>query len=332
MNTCKLTFFTIVFVSSIFLSGCAKSQEEKELKITDNNITIRIEGAVYPSKRQDIISPVAGKVSHLYVKYGDRVHKGDLIYSLDKELLQFDIANKKNEIASLKKVRNHFIDQVSSTHNISDVNLAALELKKLALLHSEGYVRDFELNSYKKNYINTLYSEKEKSSSQYEKLKTLNASIKTKEIELHKLEYQLKHSNGYANIDGFIANVAIQEGQTINSDAKVCTVVNLDKVLLKAGFATGLLPFIHVGQIVDISFITTPPYSTQAAIEQVTPIVDPKFDSMTLDIIVANQNYILQEGTRALITIQLSKEGQERVKKYFIHNKRDRVVEIQSKI
>jgi len=69
-----------------------------------------------------------------------------------------------------------------------------------------------------------------------------------------------------------------------------------------------------------------------STIKQISPIVNPTFGSMTLDIVVPNQNYILQPGTRALVTIELSKEGQARVKKYFLHNNKDRVVEIQSKI
>jgi len=323
----------IIFIFFIFfINGCAKSQEEKELTIADENISIRIEGSVYPSKRQDILSTAAGKVEHLYIKNGDRIHKGDLIYSLNKELIQLDIQNKQNEISSLEKIQRNLLKQKGSTHNLSNVNLAAQELKKIALLHAEGYIQDFELNTFKKNYINSLNNKEQKSSSEYEKLRTLNATITTKKIELYKLQYQLKHTDGYADIDGFIADIKIQQGQSISSDTKVCTIVNLDQVILKAGFATGLLPFIHKNQMVDISFITTPPYSARAAIKHISPIVNPKFNSMTLDIVIPNKHYILQEGTRALVSIKLSKKGQERVKKYFMNNKKEKVIQIQSRI
>jgi len=48
--------------------------------------------------------------------------------------------------------------------------------------------------------------------------------------------------------NGFVADIQAQEGQTIGNDTKVCTIVNLDKVIVKAGFATGLLPFLHVNK------------------------------------------------------------------------------------
>ncbi len=332
MNSYAIKFFTLSLLFILILSGCAKSQEEKELKVSDNNVSIRIEGAVYPVQRQDIISGTAGKIKHLYIKYGDRVKKGEHIYSLDKELIRLDIQNKQTEIASIQKIKNNLAAYINTTHSTADVNLAAMELKKIALLKAEGYVQDFEQNNYKRNYITTLNTQKSQDASRYEKFKTLESSLRTKKTELQKLQYQLKHADGYANINGFIADIQVQEGQTINNDQKVCTIVNLDKVIVRAGFATGLLPFIHVNKEVDISFVTTPPYHARALIKQISPIVNPAFNSMTLDIVIPNKHYILQEGTRALVTIKLPKEGQESVKKYFLHNKRDRVVEIQSEI
>lgn len=328
--TLKILLLNIFFI--LMLNSCAKSQGEKELKISDNNISIRLEATVYPMKRQDIISSAAGKIKHLYIKYGTKVTKGMLLYSLDKELILLDIENKKAEISSLKKIRASLISSTRNPLNSADVNLAAIELKKISSLKAEGYVQDFEQDNYKRNYINTLNAQKSQEKSNYERLKTLNATLTTKEIELKKLQYQLQHANGYADIDGFIANIKVQEGETISSDKKIATIINLDRVIVKAGFAPGLLPFIHVDQPADISFVTTPPYSVHAKVDQITPIVNPSFDSMTLDIIVPNQSYILQEGTRALVTINLSKEGQERVRQYFMNDKRERIIEIKSEI
>ena len=326
-------FKIFLFIISILLiSGCAKSQEEKELKISDNNISIRIEGAVYPIKRQDVLASTSGKIKHLYVKYGEKITKGDRIYSLDKELIKLDVQNKQIEIASLIQIKHRLFSNIHATSNTESVNLAAMELEKIAQLKAEGYVQDFTQNSYKKNYINVLNLQTAKNSISYEKLKTVEASLRSKKIELQKLKYQLKHADGYANINGFIADIQVQEGESVENGKKICTIVNLDKVIVRAGFATGLLPFLHLHQIVDINFITVPPYSVQATIQQITPIVDPKFQNMTLSIVIPNKYYILQEGTRALITIKLPKKGQERVKKYFINNKKDRVIQVQSNI
>lgn len=327
-----MRYYIIVFVVASLLIGCAKSKEEKELKIEENNISIRIEGSVYPSQQQEVIAESSGKIKKLYIKYGSEVNKGDLIYSLDKELLNLDIQNKKQELKLLKKIYAKVKEDNTQYKDSSEIIIAARELKKVAYLKSEGYLREFEENGYKKNYINAIDAKRNKEMSQYEKRKNIETSLFAKKIELKKLYYQLNHSDGYAGMHGLIAKIELQEGENIGVDKKICTIVNLDKVIVRAGFATGLLPFIHKKRDVQVSFVTTPPYKTVAKITEIRPIVNPSFESMTLDIEVPNKEYMLQEGTRALVNITLSKEGQKRVRTYFIHNKNDRVVQLQSKI
>ncbi len=328
-----LLFSLLSAIALTLFTGCAKTQEQKELKSTENNVSIRIEGAVYPVKKQDIISAVAGYVKDIFVKNGDRVKKGDIIYSLDKELIDLDIQNKKMEIASLEQVRDHIVNKKSTVEgNVPAINLAAMELRKIALLRSKGYLNRFEENTYKKNYINAMYSNKNNNTDNYEKLKNLNQRIMNSKTALKKLEYKLKHADAYAQISGFVAELSLSKRESLGANRKICTIVNLDKVIVKAGFSTGLLPFIYKGEKIDVSFVTTPPFRTNTTIKQVNPIVNAAFGRMTIEAIVPNHNYILQEGTRALVTVPLSKSGQKEVRKYFLNNKRDTTLEIKSKI
>ena len=317
-----------------FFGGCAKTQEQKELKRTEDNISIRVEGAVFPLNKQDVISAVAGYIKKIYVKNGDRVKKGDPIYSLDKEIIKLDMQNLKDKIATLEQIKDHVQNRrIVVNGNTPAVNANAAQLRKIAYLRSKGYISKFEEDQYKKNYINALYNNNTGGNADnYEKLKNINKQIESDKIELKKLEYQMKHTDAYAAIDGFVAGLDVSVRQAIGSNRKICSIVNLDKVLIKAGFSTGLLPFLHIGQKIKVSFVTTPPYSTTSTITKINPIVNPKFERMTLETIVPNHNYILQEGTRALISIPLSKEGQKQVKKYFLNNKRDTTLEIKSKI
>ncbi len=325
--------FLLMGIAVVFIFvGCAKTQEQKELKTSENNVSIRIEGAVYAIQKQNIISSVSGYVKNIYVKNGDRVKKGDIIYSLDKELINLDIENKKIEISSMEQVRDHILSKKSVNGNIPAINLAAMELKKVAYLRSKGYVNDFEENTYKKNYINAMYNNKNNNTDNYEKIKNLNKQVMSSKIDLKKLEYKLKHADAYAQIDGFVASLNLSKRESIGTNRKICTIINLDKVMVKAGFSTGLLPFVYKNEKVNISFVTTPPYSITAIIKQVNPIVNPAFGRMTIEAVVPNKDYILQEGTRALVTIPLSKQGQKEVRKYFLNNKRDTTLEIKSKI
>ena len=325
--------FVVVMMAS-FMNGCAKSRAEKAITKKDDNVSIRIEATTYPLDKQNVIASVAGYVKKIYVRDGQRVNVKDLIFSLDKELIRLDIESVKSDLAALKRIRAHKTRRQNGEKNIPAINLAALELKKIAVLRSKGYIHDFEENQYKKNYINTIYDNNNNNGGQdnYEKHQDLDAQIARKEIALNKLKYTMSHADGYAPNTGYISNLMVSNGEHITRNQQICAVIDIDKVRVRAGFATGLLPFIHKGQEALITFVTVPTYKVRAKVVSVNPITDPLYNSMTLDIIVPNSNYILQEGTNALVNISLSKEGQTAVKEYFRGNDKDRVVQISSEI
>jgi multidrug resistance efflux pump len=323
----------IFLIPLLLITGCAKSNEQKELSLnTANGIDIRLEGAVYPIKKQILIPSVTGYVKKIFVKNGDRVKKGELIYTIDKQSMRFDMQSLQVQIDSLKKIRKNLIADRTRYGNIYAVNIAARELKKVAQLRAQGYANAFEENQYKKNYINAMYSNRVTKENNYKNLKDLDTNIKTNEIALAKLAFEYKHADMYAHINGFIAGLHITQGEQINAGSKLGSIVNINKVIVKAGFSGGLLPFLYLHQKIHIDFITTPPYSTTARISQVNPIVNEKYGTMTVEAELNNHNYQLQEGTRALVTVELSKQGQEEARKYFLNNKNDRVLEIRSKI
>lgn len=328
----RISSFLIALFVIFFSTGCAKSKEQKELSIKKNSIVIRLEGAVYPIKKQIIIPSVTGYINKIYVQNGDKVKKGALIYTINKRPLYLDIKSLQAQIAALKKIRQYTLSSHLNNGNIYAVNIAARELKKIAQLKASGYANSFTQNQYKKNYINAMYSNRLARQSNYKNLKDLDTNIKTQEIALQKLQFQYKHADMYARINGFVAGLHISVGQQVSADSKLGAIVNIDKVIVKAGFAMGLLPFIHLHQKVHADFLTTPPYSTTAYISQINPIVNPKYQRMTIEMIVKNHNYQLQQGTRVLITIKLSKQGQAEARKYFLNNKRNKMLEIKSNI
>jgi len=321
----KLLFFLIAI---ILITGCAKTKEERAIKKKDNNITLQLEATIYPSIQSSVLAEASGYVKKVYVKNGDRVKKGDLIYSLNTELIKLDIDRLQYDIASLKKEKRILLgNNVGKNYNIPATNLAAMELKKVAVLRSQGALNQFEEDKYIKTYIDSLKTKT--TTTNATRIETINRTIKSDMIALEKLKYTLKHANVKANIDGFITNLIIQPNQSITLNQKVADIINIDKVIVRAGLAQGLLAFVKIGDKVKINFITEPPYSDFGFINRINPIIDKKFKNMTIDIIVKNRNYILQPNTKALVTIYLNKQQQEKIKKIFYNNKGN-TVSIQS--
>ena len=108
-------------------------------------------------------------------------------------------------------------------------------------------------------------------------------------------------------------------------------ILDLKKVVVKAGLAPGLYKFIHKGDKVRLDFITTPPYNTTAKISRIIPIVDPKIGRMVAEIVINNPNYLLQDGTKALVTIIPGEKEQTELYKYY-YKKGSSIIEIKTRI
>jgi len=210
------------------------------------------------------------------------------------------------------------------------VNIARLNLEKLAKLKCKGYSSDKELSDAKLAYVaslNTRYNDKE---NKIERIKMLDKRIAQVKTELKKLKHQMSLSLVKSDINGIITNLQTQKGDYVTKGAKLGNIADIDTVIVKAGIAPGLLPFIKKGKKVKINFITTPPYSVEAKIDRVILVVDPNFGRMTVEIKIPNKNYILQAGTKALVTVYLDKKEQEFIKKNFIDNPNKTVYEVKA--
>ncbi len=329
----KTSYLVMSFITLLFLSSCAKSNAEKQVEKKDDNVSIRIEGSTFASHKQVLISSVPGYVKDVFVKDGDRVEKGDHIYTLDKELINLDIETLQEDIAALERIRNHKTQRQTAEKNIPAINLAAIELRKVAYLKSKGYIHSFEENQFKKNYINVIYDNNNNATQDnYAKHQNLNREIAQKRAKLKKLLYNVKHADGYAPITGYVTKLNVNIREHIQENQKICKIVDIDNVVVRAGFATGLLPYIKKGGNVEITFMTVPSYKVMTKISKVNPMVDNDFNNMTIEMNVPNHNYILQEGTRTLVHVSLSKKGQASIKQYFRQNDKDRIVQISSEI
>lgn len=325
-----LSLFISILLVVLFASGCAKTAEEKEIKKSNKGITLRLEGEVYPIQKETIIAPTTGTIKHIYVQVGDRVKKGEKILDFETKVTQFDIDKTKQELDYLTSLKRFLKRSKTNSANLALVNIARERLERLARLKSHGYADAGELNNAKELYAANLHSKYREKEDSTQQLRFLDERILETRNELKKLNYLLKSSHAYAHINGFVTDIKTQPGDYVSQGMKLGHIVNLDKVIVKAGIAPGLLPFIKKGKKVHIAFLTEPTYSVDATINKVDMVVDPDFNRMVAEIVVPNKNYILQEGTKALVTVYLNKAEQEFIRNNFLDNNNESVYEVKS--
>jgi multidrug resistance efflux pump len=321
--------------------GCAKSIEEKQIVKKDKNITIKLEAVVYPSVNHKVTSPFSGKIKYVFAKNGQKVKKGDKLYQFNTKELILLSKTLSYEINVLKK---QILRDAKNKQNLPSIDSSVLEnaksyLNKITRLYAEGYATESELTNAKRNYFNLKkdydnikYNNQNKNEAFKLSKDSKLILLKQKQAQLEKIKSKIKNATVISEDDGYLVDSEIKIGSFVEQSAKMGSIVNIDKIILKAGLAPGLYRFVKAGDKVKVDFIVTPPYSVETTITRIIPIVDPKFGRMIVEIELDNKNYILQDGMKAMVQIKLKKEYQDIVRKYFIEKEDRNVVEISSEI
>lgn len=225
-------------------------------KIQRSNIEQSIEavGKVYAKDQVDVGAQVSGQIIKLYVKVGDKVKQGDLIAQIDKDKQQNDLDITKAKLESIK---------------------ASLESKKVAFdIASKQYQREQKLYAQKATSLESLETLKNNYYTLKADVADLNAQVIQLEISLKNAQKDLGYTTIRAPIDGYVINVAVDEGQTVNANQSTPTIVkiaNLDEMEVRMEIAEADINKIKIGTEVNFAVLSDPDKKYQALISSIDP-------------------------------------------------------------
>ncbi len=324
----------VVLLFLALVSCSVKPPEEKEIKEGKNKIEIVFEGVIYPSKSFKIVSPLSARIEKIYKHNGDRVKKGDKIIKFDMRSLEIEYKKALIDyrIAKIKAESVGFFGFTPQNRVI--LNNAKNQLLKTYNLYKNGYLSLSELRKAEDRYetvldkvlsnersYRTLLLERKK------KMKEGEENVKKAYLNLKKIESKLRFEYIKSPMSGFLVNLKVNQGDFVGQNDVLGEVIDIDKVRLKGAFFPGTYRFLHIGMIGKVQCLTTPAYNGVGAIEEISPVVDPTTGRMSLFMTLKNENYILQPGTKCLITFTFRKKDVEAMgieaesKKIYIRSK-----------
>ena len=229
----KSIFALLVIV--IVLFGCkskkpkrfAHHRKEKRIAtvlvdtLRKENINSFIEFSSQPEGIVDITltSQVSGTIKKIYKKMGDKLKKNEVIAEIDNEDIKIQLLQAK---ANLESAKQNY---------------------KLAL-------SQFKANKelYEKSKLISA-AEFDNSAS---KLKSAEAAFNMAEANLEKTERMLNNSQFLSTANGILNYLYIKEGQAIAPGKPVCSIVNPNKLIIKAGISQSDISDIKTGRKVII--------------------------------------------------------------------------------
>ena len=215
-----------------------------EQEVAQSRTTI---GVLYYERVSDISTEVAGLVESISVKEGDEVKTGDVLVTLNTEILDQEIALTRTRIEQAE-LRIQFTGK---------------NFKRLETLYKEAGVSEKDFDDALFDYQN---AQKEKQAS---------------ENSLKKLQIQKKRSIIHAPFDGIVLSKDVDSGAWVQQGRQLVRLGSSDEVYVRAPIAENILQYMEMGAKVPV---TINAFASETTGEVVA--IDPEADVKTKNVFV----------------------------------------------
>jgi multidrug efflux pump subunit AcrA (membrane-fusion protein) len=239
------------------VNGADSSRETATVGRRDIRAQIQATGVVRAMVGAEVKvgSRVSGKVEHLFANIGDRVKRGDPIAKLEDVDLKARVARSEAELASARAQfallrRGARVEDITETEATlqqadAELSLATADAERQMKLLAQELVSKEEADKAQRNLtvaagkVTAAKSRVELSKHRYlpEELALAAAKVKLAEAGVMEAQASLSYTTLVAPINGVIAQVTTQEGETVaagmNSPTFV-TIIDLGKLEVAA--------------------------------------------------------------------------------------------------
>lgn len=234
-----------------------------------------IEAFTEPYRVLDLAAAEVGILQNVAVKQGDRISAGDLIASLNTDVLraQLAIARARADMqGSMKKAR-------------ADVDQKRRRYGKLAGLHQNGHASAEEIDTAK-------------SSLEIAEAGLLEAqeSQKLARMEQLHIEAQLRRREIRSPFAGQVVKLVKDEGEYVASlEPIVAQVVQLDKLRVKFYIDTARARTIQRGDQLDVLLVDSNQH-VPSTVEFVSPVTDADSRTVRVEVVIENSAQRYRSG------------------------------------
>ena len=305
----KVVIFSIVFAIAVIAAfvamkaaGGKKEAPKSPVKtgkaeVADVQVKVTEVGNVQPEVKVDVKSAVSGKVTQIFHRDGDTVHRGDVLARVEPDLNQAQsLADTKNALSSAQIAYQQAKKNYDQDHALFTVGLLANKQN-----------RDSETA-----YL-AAKQELEKAQEKY-------SLVEKSGIPIGQSPEKFEGSNVVAPMDGVVLTKDAEIGESItsgvssfNAGTVLFTVADVSKMIVKAGVNEVDIGKIRVGMPVKVTLDAYPKVAFQGRIDRIAPAVriDDKVRVFDVEVRLDAQGRELRSGMTA--NIEVKGERKEKV-------------------
>ena len=234
-----------------------------------------IEAFTEPYRVLDLAASEAGILQRVAVKQGDRIAAGDLVASLNTDVLraQLDIARVRADLKGrINKAR-------------ADVGQKRRRYGKLAGLHQNGHASPEEIDTAKSNLEIAEAGLLEAQESQ-----------KLAALEQKQIEAQLRRREIRSPFDGQVVKLEKDEGEYVASlEPVVAQIVQLDKLRVKFYIDTTRARAVQRGDQLNVLLLNAN-QQVASTVEFVSPVTDADSRTVRVEAVIDNADQRYRSG------------------------------------
>ncbi len=285
----KRSLFTLL---SLFLA-CSSLAGQETISYSNAQLTL--------IDNINVASLDPGVVEEIAVKPGDVVAKDELLVKLNSEL--FAAQANADEVTW----------KIAVQQSESDVDFRfsqkSFALRRKQLQKSQNAVREFNA-SISETEIDRLRLEQDQAMLSIEQAQMENCQAKLtatlREEQKKVSEIRLRNREILSPIDGIVAQVAFQKGESVSGGEAVVRVISLDKLRVKAFFSSEYALSVKVGQTAEFTFKRKgKEIRKKAMVSFVSPEVRPSERGFELWAEVDNSDRELLPGFKGALKIEI---------------------------
>ncbi len=263
------------------------------------NISRTVSGKLEAWQSADVVSKAPGKVAAVHVDIGSAVRAGQLMVTLDNTDLAARVEQARAGVAAAESAMANAVSALAianSAYQVAEANFQrGKQLLEQGAISRAVFEAEYELKyNQAKGQANQAREQAERG---------IPAQLAQARANLTLAESAYSDSLIKAPISGQVTARNVNPGEMASSMAPVISLVNLDKVQVKANIAESLINQLKEGQKVqvEISAVSERPFT--GIITNLAPAADPVSKCFPIKIQIDNPKHILKPGMFAEVRL-----------------------------
>jgi HlyD family secretion protein len=295
----------IIGVAVAFSHGSTKIDPSKLAKVEKGDLakSVVATGKVEPITKVEVKSKASGIVKKLYVEYGDRVKKGQLLAQLDKEEISAGVeqsrAAQQAAEANLTSAKADY-ERAKVDAEGPDVPLLKRAYERNLGMAKDGVVSQSALDDAEKDYkmaVNKQNVARAQMIVLQAKIAQAQAQVSQDDANLKQLEEQLSYTDITSPIDGIVLSRDVEIGDAVSSilvlgsgATLVMTLGDTSQVYVKGKVDESDIGRVYLGQPARIKVESFKDKTFKGVVTKISPMGVEKDNVTTFEVRVSIDN------------------------------------------